>query len=300
MFGLNTTFLRSLRLQLLVQLSPEQNRIAIFAYYGLQFILYPVRAFLVAIFITSSLSAFAQEASEEVKVNQLDYLMDGPKWAFVSDSVPLNLNGWEIRSSSGDTAVYPGTGNHSYEFDPATEEYVYRIDFSAFEDTGSFYLQVNGVGRSYPFDISESPYNEAFRKIMKGFYFLRSGVELTEEYAGNWARPAEYANDAYVYLGFEDNQVLFLTGMGHLDPSPRYLMPVSTTATADFAAAMAQASRVFREINPAYADSCLSAAENAWLALENDTIWNNPTRIETLESEVQEVLITNLLTSSLP
>lgn len=46
------------------------------------------------------------------------------------------------------------------------------------------------------------------------------------------------------------------------------LAPVSTTATADFAAVMAMAARVYQDIDADYQKTCLAAAEQAWSYLE--------------------------------
>ncbi|WPV02247.1 glycoside hydrolase family 9 protein [Mucilaginibacter sp. cycad4] len=51
------------------------------------------------------------------------------------------------------------------------------------------------------------------------------------------------------------------------DPSPRYVVQKGTAATLDFAAVMAQASRIFKQYPkelPGLADSCLNAAQKAW------------------------------------
>lgn len=65
-----------------------------------------------------------------------------------------------------------------------------------------------------------------------------------------------------------------------------YLSPVSTTATADFAAVMAKSSEMYREIDPDFADACLTAAEKAWeyLAVTRNTVgFQNPEDILTGE-----------------
>jgi endoglucanase len=48
------------------------------------------------------------------------------------------------------------------------------------------------------------------------------------------------------------------------DVAQRYIYRISSTATADFAAAMAQASRVFKPFDPGFSARCLSAARKAW------------------------------------
>ncbi|MBN1699621.1 MAG: glycoside hydrolase family 9 protein [Spirochaetales bacterium] len=57
--------------------------------------------------------------------------------------------------------------------------------------------------------------------------------------------------------------------MPDTDFQTRYIVTVSTTATADFCAVMAMASRAFLSCDPSFAGECLAAAENAWNFLEN-------------------------------
>jgi endoglucanase len=56
-------------------------------------------------------------------------------------------------------------------------------------------------------------------------------------------------------------------GPPDLDPSPRYFVPWSSTATADFTAMMALGARHFREFDAPYADRCLAAARRSWAFL---------------------------------
>ncbi|MES1172326.1 MAG: glycoside hydrolase family 9 protein, partial [Bacteroidota bacterium] len=52
------------------------------------------------------------------------------------------------------------------------------------------------------------------------------------------------------------------------DPLSRYLQPPSTAATLNLAANGAQAARIWRAIDKAFADKCLAAAERAWRAAQ--------------------------------
>lgn len=54
------------------------------------------------------------------------------------------------------------------------------------------------------------------------------------------------------------------------DPDPRYIFPVSSTATADFAAVAALASRRFSSSDPAFSDTLARAARRAWRFLERN------------------------------
>jgi endoglucanase len=54
----------------------------------------------------------------------------------------------------------------------------------------------------------------------------------------------------------------------HEDPLKRYLRPPSTAATLNLAATAAQAARIWKTIDPAFAAKCLTAAERAWAAAQ--------------------------------
>jgi len=324
--------------------------------------------FIIPLFWVNAL--LAQTISEKVKVNQIGYLPSEEKLAYVSDENASAISSWALVDAGSGNRVYESSEVGQQIDDLASGELVYKLNFSDFVTPGSYHLEVDGIGRSYEFEISAMVYNDVFDIIMKGFYYQRSGIELTSQYAGKWAKPAEYANDAYVYLGFDGSKIIkgekinaaggwrdagdpnkkvvpasvtvhqllilyeyfptyiseshtnipadaqfpdlpdylteikvsldwlvnmqrsdgavwhavgqedfYLEGMGHLDPNDRYLMPVSTTATANFAAVMATAYRVFKDIEQDYAMDCLQASERAWQALNDSEIWSNPTII---------------------
>ncbi|HHV30437.1 glycoside hydrolase family 9 protein [Acetivibrio mesophilus] len=60
----------------------------------------------------------------------------------------------------------------------------------------------------------------------------------------------------------------------HEDSQERYLRPVSTAATLNFAATLAQSARLWEEFDPVFAADCLEKAEIAWqAALKNPEIY---------------------------
>jgi endoglucanase len=63
----------------------------------------------------------------------------------------------------------------------------------------------------------------------------------------------------------------------HEDPVPRFLYPVSTSATLDLAANAAQAARIWHGIDKAFAAKCLKAAERAWAAAKANPEMYSPT-----------------------
>jgi endoglucanase len=56
------------------------------------------------------------------------------------------------------------------------------------------------------------------------------------------------------------------------DPQPRYVHPPTTAATLNFAAVGAQCSRVFENINPAFAHECLTRAVRAYAAAKSNPV----------------------------
>ena len=63
--------------------------------------------------------------------------------------------------------------------------------------------------------------------------------------------------------------------------------PISSTATADFCAAMALASEVYKDYDSAYAEKCMAAAKKAWAYLEQHPEFNfkNPPEVTTGQYE---------------
>lgn len=80
-------------------------------------------------------------------------------------------------------------------------------------------------------------------------------------------------------LGFAGYQ------MPHAATAQRYFIGKSTTATLNFAATLAQASRVYRAIDPSFADTCLAAAESAyaWAEANPSSTFSNPSGVSTGE-----------------
>lgn len=68
-----------------------------------------------------------------------------------------------------------------------------------------------------------------------------------------------------------------MTILPHEDKSPLYLSPVSAQATGDFAAVMAYAYRMYKDIDEEFANQCLDAAIFAWEWLEENPTVNRYT-----------------------
>lgn len=68
---------------------------------------------------------------------------------------------------------------------------VYQCDFSPFTNAGSYVVEVDGVGCSFPFQVGQDVYRQAWYTTVRGLYHNRSGIALTEPYT-SWLRPAPH------------------------------------------------------------------------------------------------------------
>lgn len=89
--------------------------------------------------------------------------------------------------------------------------------------------------------------------------------------------PAGEKNAGMVHHKIHDAKWTALSMGPHEDPVPRFLYPVSTSATLDLAANAAQAARIWSGIDKAFADKCLKAAERAWAAAKANPTAFSPT-----------------------
>lgn len=65
---------------------------------------------------------------------------------------------------------------------------VYKADFSALRQEGTYRMSVSGVGLSRRFSIRAGVRRDLFRLAMRGYYHQRSGIPLEKPYT-DWVRP---------------------------------------------------------------------------------------------------------------
>lgn len=301
-------------------------------------------------------------AVDTIKLDQVGYLPRAPKLAMVTDA--RASGGFSVRRAGDDAEVLRGTLGAAV-VDGDSGDSVRIADFSALSLTGTFRLDVEGLGRSHPFAVADDVYAGAFYLAARAFYGQRCGtaVDLAPTHPG-YSHPACHvagtpnpdalmhastgshgalesgrgwhdAGDYGKYVvnsGIATAELLWayelhpgrvgavrlnipesgdgvpdlldearwnlgwmLTmqdadgGVWHKltserfggfvmpqldDGGPRYVIGTgsapfkSSCATADFAAVMAIASRVFRAFEPAFSARALSAAEAAWSWLQ--------------------------------
>ena len=136
-------------------------------------------------------SAFAQNnASENIRLNQIGFYPEGPKKAVVVDS---NAEEFSVLTAEEGKEVFSGKLGEAKKW-PHSNEYVKQADFSSFQKSGNYILKVHGVDESYAFEIAEKVHAEPAKASIKAFYFQRASTDLPAEYAGKWAREAGHSD----------------------------------------------------------------------------------------------------------
>ena len=121
-----------------------------------------------------------------IEVDQLGYLLESPKLVIFRGE-DLESDFHVVSAESGDT-VY--TGKIRSKTEAISGETFYYGEFTDLTTPGTYYVQTDVIGYSYPFSIGEDIYDDVLSVALKQYYLNRCGVSLTEKYAGDAARSA--------------------------------------------------------------------------------------------------------------
>src|SRR5947209_10375075 len=119
------------------------------------------------ILLLTSLWPLAAAPTTQIKVDQVGYLSAAPKVAFVVSAQPAS--DFNVRRRSDDSIAFRGKLTAPVD-DADSGDRVLAADFTKLEESGSFYLEVPGVGRSWNFTIGADVYARAFYLSMRAFY----------------------------------------------------------------------------------------------------------------------------------
>ncbi len=278
-----------------------------------------------------------------VKVNQVGYTPEATKTAIFSKLDAADNRFMVKDKATGDTVFVGDIKDETVCNDCV--EHIFYGDFTELKTPGTYTVMTIGGAESYEFTIGEDVYNEPLNAITKMLYYQRCGMELTSEYAGDFAHPACHKEEGTVFgtdkkldvsggwhdagdygkyvvagakavadimLAYEKRPDAFSdasgipesgNGMADILDEAKYeldwmlkmqdsetggvyhkvsgelfpetvmpqdetaeliICPISTTATGDFAAVMAMASRVFKDVDATYSATCLDAAKKAY------------------------------------
>ncbi|MBN2878343.1 MAG: glycoside hydrolase family 9 protein [Clostridia bacterium] len=179
----------------------------------------------VSLVITSGEQAtfdLGEREINNIKINQIGYMPENRKVALISDISDAD----EFRVVSSDGAVvYTGTMSDAKD-NPASGESTRIADFSEVTAEGTYHIEIDNHDNSYDFVISENVYSDVSAAVLKMFYYQRCGMELTEDYIGDFAHGACHTTEAIVF-GTEDKFQDVSGGWHDAGDFGRYVTPAS-------------------------------------------------------------------------
>jgi len=150
--------------------------------------LYLIAITVVCLFISSCSSQKTgcndSKNSDKIRLNQLGYLPDGVKKAVILSSLS---DDFKIIDTAGHVA-FSGQLAKKGVWEAAGDT-VQIADFSSLKKTGKYRICVDGLGSSYPFEISKDVYDKVFNASVKAFYLQRASTAIDEKYAGVFSHP---------------------------------------------------------------------------------------------------------------
>jgi endoglucanase len=150
-------------------------------------------------------------AQSAVMVNQVGYCTKAQKIFYTTTPADTFF---VVDHSSG-LKVFSGTIKLSKNTDPASGQTIYTGDFSSFIQQGQFYIVTTAPDTSVLFTISDTVFQNVFRKSLKGFYFQRCGTALTPEFAGVYAHRACHLADGVFHNSSDTIGTRVTTGGWH-------------------------------------------------------------------------------------
>ena len=140
-----------------------------------------------------SLEVFSQKGSgsEAIRLNQIGFYPNSPKIAVVLNSEATSFS---VLSSNKKDTVLKGTLKKTGLWSYSKEE-TSQADFSSITNPGTYVVYVKGVGTSYPFEIKNNVHEKLAKASLKGYYYQRASMEITDEFGGNFTRAAGHPDD---------------------------------------------------------------------------------------------------------
>jgi endoglucanase len=138
-------------------------------------------SFLSLLIFLLALACGRENDSASIKLDQVGYPIDAPKIAVVSAPAQTFV----VKRASDDATVFQGRLSASAT-DANSGDTLWAADFSSIRQSGTYYLEVPGVGRSWGFAIEPDVFSHAFYLAMRAFYGQRCGtaVDLGPEFPG--------------------------------------------------------------------------------------------------------------------
>ena len=138
------------------------------------------------LFVAAGLLPAGAGHGADINVNQVGFLPAAQKLAVVAAGQATRFS---IHDATTGKQVLDGQLGAAATWD-ASGETVRLADFSRLRSSGTYRIKVAGLADSAPFAIGADAYRALDAAALRSYYFQRSGIALTAQYAGPWARAA--------------------------------------------------------------------------------------------------------------
>jgi endoglucanase len=157
----------------------------------------------------------SQNVTEAIHVSQTGWRPDDPnKVGYISTWMGETGGGLTYNEGKTFWLVDDRTNQRVYEGrtvlsgrQDAAEDYrgrnytgtdVYQMNFSSFNQAGTYHLEVDRIGRSNSFAIEGNPWAQNFYTSARGLYYQRAGVSIEAPYSQDYSRPSAFNSSSTV------------------------------------------------------------------------------------------------------
>lgn len=163
--------------------------------------------------LLQSLAADAPAASPPIRLNTVGYVPDCAKRASIATTaICTNFN---VVAAKDGRRVFSGKVTKPV-LNEDTQEPLYQADFSSVTKPGTYYLEVDGVGRSPTFSIGRDVYVQPFTTLVRSMYLWRCGTAVRGSHGGDvFAHAACHTNDAWLDLATGEHKIQKANGGWH-------------------------------------------------------------------------------------
>ncbi len=152
----------------------------------------PTVAKVTAFLLGTAFMYISASAAVRIKCNQLGFYPDAPKLAVAVGATADSFS--VVKQPDGET-VFTGVLGAARTWS-ASGESARLADFSEVTAPGTYLVTCAGCDDSYPFTVASRVHLGVARASIKAFWFNRCSYELTEPFAGVYARPAGHPDTA--------------------------------------------------------------------------------------------------------
>ncbi|MDG5816058.1 glycoside hydrolase family 9 protein [Chitinispirillales bacterium ANBcel5] len=147
-----------------------------------------------SIILATAVFSLLYGSQNDFRINQIGYYPEYRKLAII---IETQESSFSVVDES-EEEVFTGELSEEKECD-FTGVSLKHADFSQFTEEGVYRLYVADKGYSHPFKIDSRVLNDVAKASLKTFYFQRASMELEEQYAGIYARPAGHPDDSVLF-----------------------------------------------------------------------------------------------------